>query len=99
MSNHPGPFHKDNATWGRGLYMLLFAVFYSVAEFVLVIVCVYQFVSGLITGALNQRLILFSESLCAYIAQILSYVTFRSSLKPFPFSPFPDADEQVISQQ
>ncbi|MGB1189467.1 MAG: DUF4389 domain-containing protein, partial [Pseudomonadales bacterium] len=60
MSNHPGPFHQDNATWGRGLYMLLFAVFYSVAEFVLVIVCVYQFVSGLITGALNQRLILFS---------------------------------------
>ena len=90
---------RTTATWNRGLYMLLLAIFYSIAEFVLVFICIYQFVSGLVTGELNRRLLLFSECLCTYIGQILSYETFRTEQKPFPFSQFPETNDPIVSQQ
>jgi hypothetical protein len=98
MPNDLRPSTRTTATWNRGLYMLLFAFFYSLAEFILVVVCIYQFVSGLITGNLNHRLLLFSEDLCTYIVQILSYETFRTEQKPFPFSQFPETYNPIDSQ-
>lgn len=76
-------------TWMRALYMLLFAVLYSVAEFVLVVVMLFQFGSRLITGEVNARLLEFSQGLATYIYQIVQFLCFNSEEHPYPLAPWP----------
>ena len=82
---------KRRSTWVRGLYMLLFALFYSLAEIVLVAVAVFQFGATLLTGRRNQRLLDFGAQLGRYMYQILQYVTFNSDDRPYPFDSWPNA--------
>ncbi len=81
---------KDQSTWMRGLYILLFAVIYSVTEIVIGLVVIIQFLFVLITRQANEKLLELGASLSTYIYQILSYVTFNSDERPFPFSDFPE---------
>jgi len=64
---------KDNLTeqktWRRGLYKLLFAVFYGIAKVVLSAVIVFQFLLVLITGNTNARLLKLGQSLSNYFVQ------------------------------
>lgn len=76
-------------TWIRGLYMILFAFIYSLAEVVVVAVVVFQFLWMLITRTTNERLLEFSDDLSVFIYQILQFVTFNTEEKPFPFAPWP----------
>ena len=66
---------KENLTqqtiWLRGLYMLMFALFYSIAELVLFAVVVFQFLFNLFTGKSNPRLLELGQSLATYIYQII----------------------------
>jgi hypothetical protein len=80
----------DRSTWIRGLYMLIFAIIWRVAELVLVLVAVFQFGFRLFTGAANPRLASFGQDLATYAYQIVLFLTFRSEDKPFPFSSWPD---------
>lgn len=75
-------------TWIRGLYMLLFAVIYSIAEIILVAVVIFQFLARLITGAVNQRLLEFGQQLSRYLYDMLRFFTFNSDEKPYPFAPW-----------
>lgn len=79
-------------TWLRGFYMLLFAVIYHVAEFVIGVVVVLQFLFSLFTGQVNTRLLQFGHSLSRYAYQILCYLTFNSEQLPFPFDDWPSDD-------
>ncbi len=79
----------NKESWKRGLYMLLFALLYSLAEIVVAAVAFFQFIAVLITGEPNQRLLSFGYSLSGYIAQILRFVTYNSELKPYPFTTWP----------
>ena len=45
---------KEKSTWLRGLYMLLFILFISVAKVVILAVIIFQFISELITRKANQ---------------------------------------------
>lgn len=87
---------KDNLSnrhsWIRGLYILLFALFYSIAEVVLWAIVIVQFGSRLITGGRNERLLEFSGSLNRYIFEILQYITYRSEFMPFPFAEWPETE-------
>jgi len=76
-------------TWLRGLFIVIFAVIYSVAEVVLGAVVVFQFLATLFTGETNPRLRSFGLSLGAFIYQIIAYMTFNSDDKPFPFGTWP----------
>lgn len=76
-------------TWMRGLYMLLFLVFYTLAELVVGAVVVFQFLSRLITGEVNERLLQFGQQLSRYLYDTLRFFTFNSEEKPYPFSPWP----------
>ena len=76
-------------TLGRGLYMLLFAVFYNIAEFVMAVVAIIQFGFKLVTGKTNDQLLEFGQSLATYIYQTISFLVFRTEDKPFPFSEWP----------
>ena len=84
---------KARSTWVRGLYMLLFAVLYSVAEAVLTAVVLFQFGSCLITGGVNKRLLGFSEGLADYIRQIVRFLSFNSDEHPYPLGPWPQQAE------
>ena len=81
---------KSKSIWLRGLFMLLFAVLYGVAEMVLAVVAIFQFGAALITGSPNDNVTRFGNSLGQYIFQITQFVTFNTEVKPFPFSSWPE---------
>jgi len=81
---------KARTTWMRGLYILIFAVIFGVAEVVLWAVVIFQFLFTLFGGEPNVRLLAFGRSLATFIYQIVSFLTFTSDERPFPFSPWPD---------
>lgn len=89
---------KQKKTWLRGLYMLLFAIFYSVAEIVILVVVVFQFLLALFTARTNARLVLFGKSLSTYVYQVMLYLTFNSEDKPFPFGEWPAADTPQLTR-
>ncbi len=84
---------KDNLgsgdSWKRGLFILLFAVCYAVAEVVVWGVVVLQFLFLIITGEDNTRLRALGASLALYIAELVRYLTMNQDDKPFPFRPWP----------
>lgn len=81
------------STWMRALYIVLFAIFYSIAEIVIAVVVVFQFLMLLFTGSPNARLLDFGQGLSTYVYQVMRYLTFNSHARPFPFSDWPGADD------
>lgn len=79
----------NGKTWLRGLLIILFAILYGVAEFIVWVLVVLQFGSHLITGEPMPRLSAFARGLNAYVYQILQFITYRSDARPFPFSAWP----------
>lgn len=90
---------KDNAknidTWLRGLFILVFAVIFYFLVGLIWLLVIFQFVTKVITGALNSNLEQFSTKMTCYAMQILNYITFQSEDRPFPFSPFPNGDTKA----
>lgn len=93
MSDIPSPTLKQHLaarpTWTRGLFMLLFAVVFWVAEFLLLATAVFQFGFVLFTGRCNKRLLDFGEGLSRLFYEVVAYLTFNTEEKPFPFSDWP----------
>lgn len=86
---------KQQATWVRGLYMLLFAIFYGVAKVVLSAVIVFQFMLVLFTGETNDRLLKLGQSLSTYSYQIMVFLTFNTDYQPYPFGAWPKGQPKV----
>jgi len=80
---------SERKTWLRGLYMLLFLIFYSVAKVIIFAVIAFQFVLSLFTGTTNEKLVTLGQSLSTYLYQILTFLTFNSEQHPYPFSDWP----------
>ncbi len=78
--------------WQRGLFMLICAILYNIAEMVLVAVAISQFLFKLFTGNENQQLKTLGRGLSIFFYQTMQFLTFNSEEKPFPFSPWPDAN-------
>ncbi len=83
---------RDGSLWRRGLYTLFFAITYAVAETLLVLIAVFQFFAGLITGRVNGALHRFGANVAQYIYQITQFVTFNSEVTPYPFADWPSTD-------
>ncbi|WP_084646150.1 DUF4389 domain-containing protein [Marinimicrobium agarilyticum] len=92
---------KTNITsgehWLRLVYMLLFAVLLYVAGFVMGFIIVLQFLFALLSGSANKNLRQFGESLALYIYRVLQFLTYSREDKPFPFSDWPEPEEQVVA--
>ncbi len=82
-------------TWKRGLFMLLFAVLYSVAEMVAFALIILQFLIVLLTGQPNSNLLSLGKSLSIYIYQLLQFLTFENETQPFPFQKWPKHLEEI----
>ena len=83
---------KNSDTWLRGLFILVFGVIFYVLYGVIWLLVIFQFVTKVLTGALNQQLSDFSISLTRFAFQILRYITFQSEVRPFPFSSWPTGE-------
>lgn len=76
--------------WARGITMLMFVVFfYYVGIYLVLAVVAIQFGSVLGTGKLNEQLLQFGRSLSIYVYDVVSYLTYNTDEKPFPFSDWP----------
>lgn len=80
---------KSRNTWIRLLYMVLFALIYSVAEVVITAVVLFQFLHSLVTGRSNANARRFGESLSTFVYQILRFLTYNTEELPFPFAEWP----------
>ncbi|MFV1997495.1 MAG: DUF4389 domain-containing protein [Acidiferrobacterales bacterium] len=85
-------------TWSRGLYILLFAIVFNIAEILVVAVVLFQFLSTLLTGNNNQQLLRLGRQLSSFVRQLLMFVTYNSEEKPFPFGPWPNMTEDTALQ-
>ena len=81
----------DKGTWLRLLVMLLFAVIFNVAELVVAVVVIVQFLFKLLTGQANARLRDLGHRLAVYLRQIIEFLTYHSEDKPYPFGEWPAA--------
>ncbi len=77
-------------TWLRLVYMVIFWVLLYVVGTVLAILVVLQFFFVLVAGERNANLMRLGIMLGTYVTQIIDFLTFSSSFKPFPFADFPD---------
>ncbi|MEP3247573.1 MAG: DUF4389 domain-containing protein [Sneathiella sp.] len=97
---------KSKSTWGRLLYIILYAICFNVAEIVLAAIAIVQFFSSLITGAPLKQLRSFGTALSDYLRQLADFLTYASDAKPFPVGPWPterhideaneDGDDTII---
>ncbi|MCW9013871.1 MAG: DUF4389 domain-containing protein [Gammaproteobacteria bacterium] len=99
MSNEIKDNLTQQSTWLRGLYMLLFALFYSIAEIVLFAVVIFQFLLKLFTAESNARLLKLGQSLATYIYQIIQFLTFNSDYQPYPFGAWPKSEPAALKKQ
>jgi len=95
MSSHLPENLSRGSTWIRGLYMLLFAVLFNVAEFVLAAVAIFQFLAHLLTGGVNSRLQTFGANLAAYLQETSAFLTYTDEAKPFPIGPWPGSGDKA----
>ena len=77
---------KSRSTWGRFLYMLVLALCFGIAEFLIAIVAIAQFLTTLFTGDVNKNLMGFGRDLSNYVFNISKYMTYNTEDRPFPFS-------------
>ncbi len=81
---------KNTDTWLRGLFILVFGVIFYFLYGLIWLLVIFQFITKVLTGELNNNLSQFSTKMTSYAMQILNYITYQSEERPFPFSPFPE---------
>lgn len=76
---------KRGSTWLRLFFMFVVVILYSVSRVVVSVVVLLQFFWVLLAGETNKPLEIFGQSLATYTYQIISYLTFNTEERPFPF--------------
>lgn len=84
---------KDTNVWVRLVFMVIFAALYWVAEIVLAMVVVFQFLCVLFTGKKNEKVLTLGAQLSTYAYQIFRYLTYNSEVQPFPMADWPSGAE------
>lgn len=72
-------------TWLRALFIIVYTIILYFVLTVAALVVVLHFLIVLITAEKNPNLIRLGEILTEYVRDILNYVFFLKSDKPFPF--------------
>lgn len=88
----PEPPRETSATLTRGLIMLLFIVAFSIAQTLLGLIALLQFLWLLIGGEANARVARFGRSLGGWLEQVAAFQSCASERRPFPWSDWPSAD-------
>jgi Domain of unknown function (DUF4389) len=83
---------SNSATWMRGLFMFLFLLAFGVAQGILWIAALVQFLWLLFAGEPNPAIVQFGRSLARWIGDTGRFLLCSSDVKPFPWAPWPSAD-------
>lgn len=83
--------------WLRLIYMVLFAVLLEVAGFVMLAVIIAQFLFAIFTGGANDNLRRLGDQISTFIYQSLQFLIYNTEEKPFPFSEWPESEEEDLS--
>ncbi len=86
--------------WLRLVYMIVLAIAFNIAEIVILAVVVFQFLAALFTRKPNTQFTRFGRNLACYLQQIISFMTFATDEKPFPFSQWPNEslEEPLVAE-
>lgn len=79
-------YEPPESPWVRGLYMLVFAVLFEVAKWVLLVATVLQFLWLLISKERNAYIAEFGDSLSKWLASVARFQTAATEDKPFPWA-------------
>ena len=90
---------KNQSTWKRGLYMLMFMIFSRIAEVVLFTVVVFQFILKLFTGNTNERLRKLGQGTSTYVYQVFQFLNFNSDYQPYPFGAWPKGEPRAAGTE
>ena len=80
--------------WLRLLWMIGFSFIYYLSMTVLWIIVLVQFLFVLVTDKRSSNVTKVSRGFRNYMVQILDYINYHSSEKPFPFSDFLSSEEE-----
>lgn len=72
--------------WKRGFFMLVFAIFFNLAQTLLVIAAIIQFVSLLLTRKTNETVRSFGKGLGLWLNQVAQFQTMETESMPFPWA-------------
>ncbi|MCK4939411.1 MAG: DUF4389 domain-containing protein [Rhodospirillaceae bacterium] len=84
----------DVKTWSRIIYIILFAIAFNVAEFIIAAITIVQFFTVLLTGGRNARLAEMGGSVGEYISEVTAFLTYNSDHMPFPVSDWGQGPER-----
>lgn len=83
------PMERPQSIWARGLFMIIFTVFFAIAETVLFVSAIVQFFWAVFSGAPHTGLRKFGFELSEWLRQVANYQTFVTEERPFPWAPWP----------
>lgn len=81
-------FEKPENIWMRGLWMLVFVLLFSLAETILAVIALVQFLWMLFAKEKNQLLLNFGRDLGLWMRHVAEFQSGSSEEKPFPWRPW-----------
>ncbi len=84
-AGEPGEFEAPENIWLRGLQMLLFAILFGLAESILLIVALVQFLWMVFTKSRNELLVEFGHDMGVWMKDVSRFQSGASDDKPFPW--------------
>jgi len=75
--------------WIRGAFMLFFLAAFGIAQGLVGLTAVIQFLSLLIAGRRNEFLAGFGRSIGLWLNQVARFQSAESDERPFPWAPWP----------
>lgn len=73
----------------RGIVSFVFVLLFAIAESLLAIVALVQFLWMLFTGERNQALVDFGSAMGRWMGQVARFQAAETDRRPFPWSPWP----------
>lgn len=89
MNMHQVDARPSGSMWLRFLYMVLFAVIFSLIETIVFLTAFTALIFMLFSRSVPLVLVNFGRSLAQYAEQIIRFLTFNTETYPFPFSSWP----------
>ena len=91
MAVEPQQGEDRHPIWKRGLFMLLFMIAFGIAQALLDLTAIVQFLWLLFASEPNQFLVRFGRSLSLWLADAARFLSCASNEMPFPWKNWPDA--------
>ena len=90
---------KDINKWKRLLFMIVFIIVSRLVRLLLILIAWAQFFMLLFTNRKHDKLLEFGDHLSRYIYDIMSFITYNSEERPFPFTHWPSRSNPTKSRK